>query len=49
MGRSQSARNFIDTIEGRANPLNTPEEALRLMQIIDAIYQSASTGKPFSF
>ena len=46
MGRSNSARNFIEAIEGRAEPLNTPVEALRLMQIIDAIYESASSGKP---
>jgi predicted dehydrogenase len=49
MGRSQSAENFIATIEGTAEPFNTPEQALRLMAIIDAIYQSASTGEPVSF
>ncbi len=48
MGRSNSARNFIQAIEGKAAPLNTPTEALRLMQIIDAIYQSATTGQPVS-
>jgi len=48
MGRSNSARNFIETVEGRAEPLNTPLQALRLMRIIDAIYQSAGTGKPVS-
>lgn len=46
MGRIGSARNFIEAIEGRAEPLNSPIEALRLMQIIDAIYQSAESGKP---
>jgi predicted dehydrogenase len=48
MGRSASARNFIELIEGSAEPLNSPVEALRLMRIIDAIYQSAATGKPVS-
>ena len=48
MGRSDSARNFIEAIEGKAEPLNTPVQALRLMQIIDAIYQSATSGKPVS-
>jgi predicted dehydrogenase len=48
MGRINSARNFIEAIEGKAEPLNHPVQALRLMQIIDAIYQSASTGKPVS-
>ena len=42
------ARDFIEAIEGRAAPLNTPEEALRLMQVIDAIYASAASGKPVS-
>lgn len=46
MGRIGSAANFIEAIEGRAKPLNTPDEALKLMKIIDAIYQSASTGAP---
>ncbi len=48
MGRIGSAANFIEAIEGRAAPLNTPEEALRLMQVIDAIYASAASGKPVS-
>lgn len=48
MGRSNSAANFIEAIEGKAAPLNTPVQALRLMQIIDAVYQSATTKKPVS-
>jgi predicted dehydrogenase len=48
MGRIGSAANFIEAIEGRADALNTPEQALRLMQVIDAIYASATTGKPVS-
>ena len=48
MGRIASAANFIEAIEGRAKPLNTPEQAYRLMQVIDAIYASAKTGKPVS-
>ena len=46
MGRSRSAANFIHTIEGNEKPLNTPDQALSLMKIIDAIYESANTGKP---
>jgi predicted dehydrogenase len=46
MGRTRSAANFIHTLEGREAPLNTPAEALSLMKIIDAAYQSANTGKP---
>jgi predicted dehydrogenase len=48
MGRIGSAANFIHAIEGKAAALNTPEQALRLMQVIDAIYASAQTGKPVS-
>ncbi len=48
MGRIGSAANFIEAIEGRAKPLNTPEQAYRLMQVIDAVYASASSGKPVS-
>jgi len=46
MGRSRSAENFILAIEGKEAPLNNPEEALKLMQIIDALYESAKTGAP---
>lgn len=48
MGRSNSARNFIEAIEGKAAPLNTPDQAHNLMKIIDALYESAATGKPVS-
>jgi predicted dehydrogenase len=46
MGRIRSATNFILAIEGKEEPLNTPDQALSLMKIIDAIYQSAETGAP---
>ncbi|WP_043582329.1 Gfo/Idh/MocA family protein [Geminisphaera colitermitum] len=46
MGRERSAANFVETITGRAAPLNTPDQAVSLMRIIDAIYASARTGKP---
>lgn len=46
MGRSRSAANFIHAINGTEAPLNTPDQALSLMKIIDAIYQSAQSGKP---
>ncbi|MEM9409848.1 MAG: Gfo/Idh/MocA family oxidoreductase [Planctomycetota bacterium] len=48
MGRSRSAENFILTIEGKEEPLNTPSQSLALMKVIDAIYESAETGKPVS-
>lgn len=46
MGRTRAAVNFIDTINGKAQPLNTPDQALILMRIIDAMYESAASGKP---
>ncbi|MBK1880173.1 Gfo/Idh/MocA family protein [Pelagicoccus mobilis] len=46
MGRSRSAANFIKTITGEEKPLNTPDQALSLMKVIDGLYQSANTGKP---
>jgi predicted dehydrogenase len=46
MGRVRSATNFVRALEGTEPPLNTPEQALALMQIIDGAYRSAATGKP---
>ena len=46
MGRVRSAQNFILSIEGKEEPLNTPPQALALMKIIDAAYKSAETGAP---
>ena len=49
MGRSRSAQNFVMAIEGKEPPLNTPSQALTLMRVIDAIYQSAESAQPISF
>ncbi len=49
MGRIRSAANFIATLEGKEQPLNTPHQSLSLMRVIDAIYESAQTSKPVSF
>lgn len=46
MGRVRSAVNFIRTLEGTEKPLNTPDQALGLMKIIDGAYASARTGEP---
>lgn len=37
--------NFIDSIEGKAECLATAEDGVELMRILDAIYESAATGK----
>jgi len=46
MGRIRSAQNFALTLAGKEAPLNTPDQALALMKIIDATYESAKSGKP---
>jgi len=46
MGRIRSAQNFILALEGKEDPINTTDQALALMKIIDAIYESSNTGKP---
>jgi predicted dehydrogenase len=49
MGRIGNAANFIDSITGKAEALNKPQEALILMKIIDAMYESAASKKPVQF
>jgi predicted dehydrogenase len=49
MGRVAQAANFVEAISGKAAPLNTPEQAVIMMEIVDAIYESAATGKPVQF
>ncbi len=46
MGRVRSAMNFVRALEGTEEPLNTPDQALSLMKIIDGAYKSAASGKP---
>ena len=46
MGRVESAENFIRVLKGEDEPLNTPDDAVRLMKIIDAAYRSAAAGAP---
>lgn len=46
MGRVRCAENFIRTLQGREEPLSHPAEAVRLMQIVDAVYASAQAARP---
>ena len=46
MGRVRAATNFILTLQGKEAPLNTPDQAVKLMKIIDAIYASAKKRGP---
>lgn len=38
-------RNFLDAIAGRAAPINSAEQAVQLMEMLDAIYASSSLGR----
>jgi predicted dehydrogenase len=38
-------RNFLDAIDGVAEPKNSAEQALYLMEMLDAIYLSGGTGR----
>ncbi len=49
MGRVRSAENFVRAVEGREAPLNTPDEALTLMRIVDGAYASAANRRPVAF
>lgn len=46
MGRTRAPENFIRTLNGEAEPLTTADEAVTLMRLIDAVYLSASSGRP---
>ena len=41
----QHLHHFIDVVQGRAKPINTPEDGVHMIQILTAIYESAKTGK----
>jgi predicted dehydrogenase len=38
-------RNFIDAIAGRSAPINSAEQAVQLMEMLDAIYASSTLGR----
>ncbi len=46
MGRVRAAENFVRAILGEEKPLNTPDQAVKLMKIIDAVYASAAKKAP---
>ena len=46
MGRERAVINFVETLRGKEEPLSTPDQAVILMKIIDAIYESAEKGEP---
>lgn len=46
MGRTHMPANFIRSLNGEEKPLTNADEAIKLMKLIDAVYLSASSGKP---
>jgi predicted dehydrogenase len=40
---------FIGSIRGTHTPISTGKEALEVMQIVDAVYKSAKTGREVIF
>jgi predicted dehydrogenase len=44
-GHAAMVRHFKDCIQGKASPIIGAKEGVVLMQMIDAIYKSAETGK----
>ncbi|HQD72881.1 MAG TPA: gfo/Idh/MocA family oxidoreductase, partial [Clostridiales bacterium] len=43
------AQKWLDAIEFDTDPCVTPEQALVVTQILEAIYTSAKTGQPVFF
>lgn len=44
-GHARAIRNFLDTLQGKAQPVVTPKDGVDLMRILDGIYASAAAGK----
>lgn len=38
-------QNFLDAVAGRAKPVNSAQQAVYLMEMLDAIYLSSATGR----
>jgi len=48
VGHARAIRNFLDVIQGKAEPIVTPDDGISLMRILDGIYESARLGKSIS-
>jgi predicted dehydrogenase len=46
---SPQMRNFLRSIRGQEAPINSSVQALKLMEILDAIYSSSQSGHPVSY
>ena len=38
-------RNFLDAVSGRAEAINNADQAVKLMEMLDAIYASSVSGR----
>lgn len=43
------ARLWIEAVRGGASPITKPEQAYCVTRILEGIYESAKTGKPYYF
>jgi predicted dehydrogenase len=43
-GHAEHLAHFIDCIQGRAKPMNTPEDGVDMIRILSALYESARIG-----
>jgi predicted dehydrogenase len=48
MGCLFTVRSFVETLEGRAKPLSSPEEGIKLVRIVYALYRSAREQTPIN-
>jgi predicted dehydrogenase len=44
VGHTPHLHHFIDCIQGRAVPVNTPQDGIDMINILSALYESARTG-----
>ncbi len=46
---AREARLWIEAVRGGAAPITTPEQAICITKILEGIYESAKSGKPYYF
>ena len=44
-GHEAEIKHFIECIEQNKQPIATAEQGLHILQILDAVYRSAETGR----
>ncbi|TLS53429.1 Gfo/Idh/MocA family oxidoreductase [Paenibacillus antri] len=43
-GHTEHLHHFVDCLQGRAKPINTPQDGIDMIRILSALYESARTG-----